>query len=118
MKVSELSKILHFYSEHGHENDIVLITLSQNSVGARASVGVQDVYAGFDWEHGQIRIETTEPIIKKYNNRDIGKPVRCKEYDDGIRKRIIRRCPVCENHLHKNDKYCSKCGQAIDWRNK
>lgn len=118
MKVNELSKILHFYSEHGHEDDIVLITLSQPSVGARASVGVQGVFSGFDWEDGQIRIEPVTPLIAKYNNRDIGKPARCTEYgeDDGyIRKRIVRHCPICDEFLRKNDKYCSNCGQAIDW---
>ena len=115
MTLKKLSELVEFYMD-GHKNDKVLITLSQPSVGARAFVDVQGVYAGFDWEDGQIRIETVEPIITKYNNRDIGKPARCEEYGEEqgyARKRIVRHCPICENFLRKDDKYCSRCGQRV-----
>lgn len=28
----------------------------------------------------------------------------------------LNKCAKCENHIHKNDKYCSHCGQKLDWR--
>lgn len=113
MKLYELFMQIKSLIEIGHENDVVLITLSQASCGARASVGIQDICVGFDWEHDQIRIITDEPIIKKYNDRDVGKLAICIECDYGTNKRRVRKCPICENHLSKKDRYCGNCGQAI-----
>ena len=29
---------------------------------------------------------------------------------------LYAKCPVCSSYLRENDKYCSQCGQALDWR--
>lgn len=36
-----------------------------------------------------------------------------KTYELNGRKRKIILCPKCENHLRKDDKYCSNCGQRV-----
>lgn len=28
-----------------------------------------------------------------------------------------RSCPTCHSKMHKSFKFCSQCGQALDWRN-
>lgn len=63
MKLKELKRIIDRYIDIGHGDDIVLITLNDSSVGARASAGISGVFAGFDWESGQIRIEPDKKII-------------------------------------------------------
>jgi hypothetical protein len=30
-------------------NDLVLVTLSESSIGSRAATGVMGIYPGFDW---------------------------------------------------------------------
>lgn len=113
MKLKELYEISKSLVEQGKAEDEVLITLSEPSVGARASAPINSIYAGFDWEHGQIRIEPKNKLINKLKDRDKQLDTKIMEYDSLGRKCIIRKCPVCENHLKKDDKYCSRCGQAI-----
>lgn len=113
MKLKELYEISKSLVEQGKAEDEVLITLSEPSVGARASAPINSVYAGFDWEHGQIRIEPKNKLINKLKDRDKQLDARIIEYNNLGRKHIIRKCPICENHLKKDDNYCSRCGQAI-----
>lgn len=42
----------------------VRINLSEPSICCRASVGVENIMMGFDWEQNQLRIEPNESIIK------------------------------------------------------
>ena len=113
MKLKELYEISKSLVEQGKAEDDVLITLSESSVGARASTPINCMYAGFDWENGQIRIEPKNKLINKLKDRDKQLDTKIMEYDNLGRKHIIRKCPICENHLKKDDKYCSRCGQAI-----
>lgn len=113
MKLKELYEISKSLMEQGKAEDEVLITLSESSVGARASAPINSVYAGFDWEHGQVRVEPKDSLISKLKDRDKQLDARIIEYNNLGRKHIIRKCPICENHLKKDDKYCSRCGQAI-----
>jgi hypothetical protein len=80
MNLEELKRYIDYDIEHLNNikpKDIpVLINLSENSVGARASVGVQFVGIGFDWEHGQFRIQPNVELVKKGNSlADIRKVV-------------------------------------------
>lgn len=117
LNLRELKEYVEFLYEHGCTGEEpVLITLSQNSVGSRASTGITHITEGFDWESGQIRIEPEEKLLKKEKDRDNAMPVRVKEYDlhyKNGKKTIIRSCPICENHLKKDDRYCSRCGQRV-----
>ena len=54
MTAKELKDKVDFYVSHGHEDDVVLITLANRSIGGRASTAVQNIVTGFDWEYGQI----------------------------------------------------------------
>ena len=114
MTLNELEVYVKNLIENGHGEDSVVITLSQPSVGVRASVGISGLYTGFDWEAGQIHIEPDQKITSYNKDRDEIIPMRVKEYDcPGCRKTVIRSCPKCEEHLKKDAKYCSRCGQRV-----
>lgn len=51
------------------EDISVRINLSEPSICCRASVGVERIMMGFDWEQNQLRIEPDKPIIKGYKRR-------------------------------------------------
>ncbi len=114
MNLQELKEDVDFVIEqlHTHEklDDIqVLITLSEPSIGARAFTRVTHVGLGFDWEHGQFRIEPERNIVKMGNTFNDAKEIHCKQYDG----RNYYWCPKCEGKISKNDKYCRYCGQKL-----
>lgn len=113
MKAKKLKEVIDFYINNGHENDDVVITLSEPSIGCRAFSDIRYVASGFDFEHGQIRIEPEKSLLSKTKDRDAPMKPWAKTYDYGNRKQTIIHCPICENKLRKADKYCSKCGQMI-----
>lgn len=113
MKLEELKKIIDSYVEQGKGKDDVVITLSNPSVGPRASTGISSIFPGFDWEQGQIRVEPDEALITKDKDRDVALPIKQREYNLSNKKRIVRSCPKCGNHVAISDKYCSYCGQKI-----
>ena len=113
MILSELKDQVDFLISNGHGNDTVLVTLSESSVGARASTGIIGLYPGFDWERGQVRISTEKKVISYGKDRDKEMLPRRKDYDVGTRIRHLILCPKCENQLRKDDNYCSQCGQRI-----
>lgn len=95
---------------HGHGEDTVLITLSQPSVGARSFIDITGIFAGFDFERGQVRIEPTEPICKR--GRAKNDPVKINIFAfSGPRK--FYNCPMCDSAVRKDSKYCSTCGQRL-----
>lgn len=103
MTLNELKIYVDHYIDHGHGKDDVRIILSQPSIGGRASVGISDLYTGFDWESGQIRIEPDQKITSYNKDRDKITPIRVEEYDyPGCRRTIIRSCPKCEEYLKKD----------------
>lgn len=111
--VNDAIKILSSYVNYDKEmgEKLLLVTTSDRSIGGRASVGIKGIYQGFDWEQGQIRIETDEQIIKKYNNRDVEKD---KWYfTERITNKKYSVCSVCHHRVGKNDNYCKHCGQKL-----
>lgn len=91
------------------ENIPVLITLSENSIGARAASTVKYAGLGFDWENNQFRIEPEKPLVTKGNNLSDVKGILCKEYNG----RKLYFCPRCQSKITKNDYYCRYCGQKL-----
>lgn len=65
MKLFELCDLCSTMLAEGNGNAEVVITISEPSIGSRAKVGIDSIYPGFDWEHGQIRIESEKPIVLK-----------------------------------------------------
>jgi hypothetical protein len=66
MTLGELQEIVNDIVRRGHDiNSRVYVTTADSAIGGRAKVEVASVYAGFDWEKGQIRIDTVEETIKK-----------------------------------------------------
>jgi hypothetical protein len=90
----------------------VLITLSEPSMGARASCQVKYISMGIDWEHGQFRIEPNQPLVHMGNSlQDIKKAVQYDFIDSMSRK--CYWCPTCNQKVAKDDYYCRCCGQKL-----
>lgn len=87
----------------------VLITLSDSSVGARASIGVTHADIGMDWEAGEFRIEPMEPLVLKSKSFLCPAPLIKKEFG-GLKYHV---CSVCLLKVAKGDSYCKHCGQKL-----
>lgn len=111
MNLNTMKEHIDFLVDRGFGENNVLITLSDNSIGGRASVGIDHISNGFDWESGQIRIEPSKKIISYENNRDNVILPRKRIYEQNGRKYAILSCKKCENKLRKDDIFCSRCGQ-------
>lgn len=85
----------------------VVVTLDQFSAGPRASVPVEWVHRGSDWERDQIRVECARPVIDKENGRDIPKRKAKGSGNDAF------VCPSCGDFVDRHDSYCCRCGQNI-----
>lgn len=111
--INDAIKILSSYVNYDKEmgDKLLLVTTSDRSIGGRASVEIKGIYQGFDWEHGQIRIETDEQIVKKYNDRDIEKDKWL--FTERITNKKYSVCPCCTYRVGKKDNYCKHCGQKL-----
>jgi DNA-directed RNA polymerase subunit RPC12/RpoP len=87
----------------------VLINLSENSIGARASSGVNYACMGIDWEHGQFRLQPSKSLVSKGNALTDVKEVVRKEFEG----RAYYFCPRCGDKIAKDDYYCRYCGQKL-----
>lgn len=115
MNLAELKQNIDFEIKNLNDNGkqakdvIVLITLSENSAGSRASSEVRYVGMGFDWENGQLRIEPVKKLVSKGNSCIDVKEVICREYDG----RKYYTCAKCESKVTKTDNYCRYCSQKL-----
>jgi hypothetical protein len=65
MTLGELQHAVNLLVKRGADLDAeVRVTTADASIGGRSSVGVEYIYSGFDWEQGEIRIETDTAIFK------------------------------------------------------
>lgn len=87
----------------------VLITLSNNSVGARGSCEAKYIGMGFDWEHGQFRIEPSVRLVKMGESLTDAKRPMEKEFNG----RKYYTCNRCEGKVNKDDRFCKHCGQKL-----
>ena len=55
-------------------------------------------------------LETAIEVLKKQIPR---KPILDTSFPSGVK---WWRCPVCaQNNIETNDRFCYRCGQALDW---
>lgn len=113
MVLSEFKKQVDFLCDNGHGDNLVLVTLSESSIGSRAATGITGIHSGFDWECGQVIISTEKKIISYGKDRDNAMEPRRVDYDIGSRIRHLLLCPKCQNQLRKDNNYCNHCGQRI-----
>ena len=67
MNINELKdkvELHHPYIDKKNPSEVV-IELSTPGVGATPCVGIKNIYAGFDWDHGKLLIVPQEPLVKK-----------------------------------------------------
>jgi hypothetical protein len=68
MKLSELKKLVDYYSQKGYggdeDLDVVVVT-SDPSVGGRSYVNVTGIHPGFDWESGRLNITVDKAVVRK-----------------------------------------------------
>ena len=110
----ELKNSVDFEIQHlrsyQHPEDIpVLVNLAEPSVGAMASVNVNYVGIGFDWESGQFRINTDRKLVFKGNSLNDIKHVRLEPFEG----RNYYWCPRCDSRVNKDEKFCRNCGQKM-----
>lgn len=114
MNLLELKQIVDANCERipngGKPEDIsVLITTKDPSIGPRASVGVEGLFMGFDWESNQLRIEPAEKIVRIGNRMDDVKPAVLRAYNG----KNYYWCPKCGYRVGKEDRFCKTCGQKM-----
>jgi len=90
------------------ENINVVITTSESSIGGRSCVDVYNVHMGFDWEHGQLRIEPANKLLKR-QTREIAKVI--KQQSGGI---SYWGCSYCGRKIAKDDRFCKECGRKLE----
>lgn len=113
MTVYEMENILSELIKRGKGDVHVIVSTDDPSVGSRAFVEICSIMEGFDWETGQIRIETKEHVVSKMKDRD--NAIKAKEviFHVGSRETRKRKCPSCGGFVRKDDRYCSCCGQRV-----
>ena len=106
MTLEELAHKVDLLLSHCRQGKQVVVTLDTPSMGARACANVVDISNGIDWEDGQVRIAVDRPIIEKSKDRDVTMP-KAKTSNGYV-------CRACGCFVHKNDRYCSTCGQNVE----
>jgi hypothetical protein len=114
MNILELKQIVDHYIENldsyeKPEDITVLITLSESSMGPRASCSVKNCYIGFDWEKNQFRLEPDQPLTRKGNALYDPKPIKKLTFS-GV---TFNGCPKCRMKVTSDDFYCRYCGQRF-----
>ncbi|MDP1712202.1 MAG: hypothetical protein Q8K86_07075 [Candidatus Nanopelagicaceae bacterium] len=64
LTIRELLEVLKTTSEK-HLDDRIYVTLSIPAQGPRAWALIVSAHHGFDWEHGQFRLEPQFPLVPK-----------------------------------------------------
>jgi len=130
MTLVELKKFVDFAVEHSDKpEDIkVVITLANPSVGSRAYSEINYVGLGFDYEHGQFRIEPEDKLRKEGRTLDDVDRMIVFQYLYDKKTTFSYHCPNCEEKLPKTAHFCTKCGKRVvckdsidlvyDYRNK
>ena len=117
MTLTELRDSVNHALDHWRNSDDpeVVITLSNPSVGPRASCGVLNATLGFDWEYGQFRIQPQENL--RMEGRTLEDPTETYVvqylYDYRNKRHVIHYCRNCGNVVNKDVNFCQHCGQRI-----
>jgi len=113
MRLSQMKKIIDTYEEEGLGNSPVVIALKEPSVGGTRTTEIMQIYPGFDWNHGQILIQTKDEICRLEKNKDFLTKMNLFVFNYDKKSIIELHCPRCESKLKKDDNYCHECGQHV-----
>lgn len=115
MNLLKLKQIvdLSFNTTHEPESVSVVITTCGESVGAREFSDVSFVGLGFDYEHGQLRIEPNDKLYKENKTSKDAQQILLIEYLYDKRKSQSYHCPICKAKVPSDSKYCSYCGKSL-----
>lgn len=112
MKLVELKekidRILELHKEDGEDLDVRIVT-QDKSIGARATVGIDNISVGFDWELGKALLVTDNPIYQETN--DMSRNPIAINLPGYLSTVYI--CPICEKRVNKKDAYCRHCGKKL-----
>lgn len=107
---NEIDSVYDNVKKHSNPKEIqILITTSENTVGARSCCKIDGVSIGFDFESGQVRIEPSIPLLKEKNSRLIAKSPIQKTLNN--KKYYV--CSSCLLKISKSDIFCKHCGQKL-----
>lgn len=107
MKLIEFKNFIDGMVETGHGDWEVVVSLNQTSIGIEAFTKVKSIHPGFDWEYGQIRINTEDEIVKevKEEKKNITKKQSCCK--------VRRKCCSYEDFPIEIKNNCKTCGKNI-----
>ena len=111
MNAKQLKNILNQYSDEEAEKLTVVIEIRDDTVGPTPAVGVEGVFAGFDWDINRLMITPETPLMH-YAER-IGTDVPRQKFIRKMNGDTICRCPLCYTDIDENDKFCKQCGQKL-----
>lgn len=79
----------------------IMITTADRSIGGRAFVYATWIREGFDWESGQIRIDTDEKVLKYKNGRDAAKSPVIRKYEQAGKNLLSENARRAKIRLEK-----------------
>lgn len=79
----------------------IMITTADRSIGGRAFVYATWIGKGFDWESGQIRINTDEKVLKYKNGKDVAKSPIIRKYEQAEKNLLSENARRAKIRLEK-----------------
>ena len=105
MNLSKFTEIVNANNENQSnlKNISVEIALSEVSIGPTASVPIESLFLGFDWNAGKLLLYPKEDLVRaSYANGNT-----IKMDDNGY------FCRHCLTQVKRDDKYCPNCGKRF-----
>lgn len=106
----KIDKLVEINEHQGNDSLDVRVITQDKSIGARASVGIKDIYRGFDWESGKVLIIPDNNIYQETREDEIEK----LEIPVAGTDKIVLLCPICEERVSKKDNFCKHCGKKFN----
>ena len=98
------------------------VRLQQSSVAVSASVGVEYIYSGIDWDNGNMFIQPDKPLVSwEYIEEyvpDIKQQIEAEQHrrmKEVMKERELEPCHICGGKGINNMAgiYCKKCNAGV-----